>query len=140
MPTFIQRAPPQRRGDQRDPPQEKREDEGQPPKPPFKQRVKEFVRSHPTGILVGAIALVALLIGGFFLMSYLNSYESTDDAQVDGHLDPIGARIAGNVTSVRVDDNQFVSAGELLVVLDAHDYQNAQAQANAAYAQARRAA
>ena len=53
------------------------------------------------------------------------NYESTDDAQVDGHLDVISTRISGTVTYVnpRVENNQFVTAGTLLLELDPRDYQ-----------------
>ena len=48
------------------------------------------------------IVIVAVLaVGGFFLWRYLNTYESTDDAQVDGHIDAISARISGHVMDVR---------------------------------------
>jgi membrane fusion protein (multidrug efflux system) len=110
-------------------------EESEKPKPPLRQRVSRFRRSHPTGIIIGALALIAILIAGFFLLRYWNSYESTDDAQVDGHLDPISARIAGTVTGVYIEDNQFVAAGQLLVELDPHDYRNAEDQAKAAYMQ-----
>ena len=67
-----------------------------------------FIRSHPVGIVLGLLILAGLAIGGYFLLQYLNSYESTDDAQVDGHLNMIGTRIAGTVTAVRVQENQQV--------------------------------
>jgi membrane fusion protein (multidrug efflux system) len=52
-------------------------------------------------------------------------YESTDDAQIDGHLDSISPRISGTVTYIdpRVENNQFVKAGTLLLELDPRDYQ-----------------
>jgi multidrug resistance efflux pump len=50
-------------------------------------------------------ALVALLcVGGFKLWKYFQSYENTDDAQVDGYLDPIGSRINRTVSAVYVDN------------------------------------
>ena len=48
-------------------------------------------------------------------------FEDTDDAQVDGHISGIAARIAGNVAAVYVEENQFVKAGEVLVDLDPRD-------------------
>ena len=57
-------------------------------------------------ILILAVVLVIVLVGGFFLWRYLSSYESTDDAQVDVHLYPVSARISGYVVKVNVDDNQ----------------------------------
>jgi membrane fusion protein (multidrug efflux system) len=52
-------------------------------------------------------------------------YESTDDAQVEGHLDAISSRITGTVTFInpKVENNQFVEAGSLLLELDPRDYQ-----------------
>ena len=78
---------------------------------------------------------------GVFAWRYFSSYESTDDAQVDGHLMPLSARISGYVTKVNVDDNQYVQAGTVLVEIDPSDYQVAldQAQANLADAEAQRA-
>jgi membrane fusion protein (multidrug efflux system) len=62
--------------------------------------------------------------------------ESTDDAQIDGHVVPISARINGTILEVLVNDNQFVKAGDPLVRLDPADYQVAQAQAEAQLANA----
>lgn len=88
-------------------------------------------------ILIVAIVLAAA-IGGFFLWRYLGTYESTDDAQVDAHLYPVSARIAGYVVKVNVEDNQFVEKGTVLVEIDPKDYQLAvqEAQANLASAEA----
>jgi membrane fusion protein (multidrug efflux system) len=57
--------------------------------------------------------------------------ESTDDAQVDGHVVPISPRISGTILEVLVDDNQEVTAGSPLVKLDPADYQVQLAQAQA---------
>jgi membrane fusion protein, multidrug efflux system len=58
---------------------------------------------------------------------WMNSqrYESTDDAQVEGHLDSVSSRISGTVTFInpKVENNQFVEAGTLLLELDPRDYQ-----------------
>jgi membrane fusion protein (multidrug efflux system) len=62
---------------------------------------------------------------------YLSSYESTDDAQVDAHLDPVSARIRGHVIRVNVGDNQYVDKGAVLVEIDPTDYQVSVAQAEA---------
>ena len=68
--------------------------------------------------------------------NYLQSYEDTDDAQVDGYLDPISSRISGTVIAVYVNNNQRVQAGQLLIQLDPRDYQVAIEQAQAQLAQA----
>ena len=81
---------------------------------------------------------VVLIVGGLLLWRYLNTYESTDDAQVDVHLYPVSARVSGYVVKVNVDDNQWVQQGTVLVEIDPKDYEVAvaQAQANLANAEA----
>ena len=88
--------------------------------------------------LIILIAAVVVVVGGLFLWRYLNSYESTDDAQADVHLYPVSARISGYVISVNVNDNQWVNKGDVLVEIDPTDYQVAltQARANLANAEA----
>lgn len=117
------------------PPPEKH-DPKPPPKPGVRQRARNFVARHPFATVLGAIALVLLGIGAFFLLRYFNSYESTDDAEVEGHLDPIGSRISGLVTGVYVEKDDPVKAGEVLVDLDPSGYRVAVDQARGAYAQA----
>ncbi len=107
-----------------------------PPKPPLPRRLGGYVRTHPIKSMAGLVLLVALVIGGFLYWRYRESYESTDDAQIDAHLNPITPRIAGTVTRVYVDDNQFVRAGDPLVDLDLRDYETALAQAEGAYRRA----
>jgi membrane fusion protein (multidrug efflux system) len=79
-----------------------------------------------------------LVIAGVFLWKYLQSYESTDDAEVDGHIDQIGSRIPGTVVGVYVENSQFVKKGEVLVDLDPRDYKVSleQSKANLLQAQA----
>ncbi len=88
--------------------------------------------------LVIMVTAVVVVIAGLLLWRYLSSYESTDDAQADVHLYPVSARISGYVTSVNVNDNQWVNKGDVLVEIDPTDYQVAlaQAQANLANAEA----
>ena len=77
--------------------------------------------------VLGAVIVIAAV--GFWL--YSNTYETTDDAQVDGHLNGITSRIDGEVKAVYVEENQSVQAGQLLVELDPRDFQVALAQAQA---------
>jgi membrane fusion protein (multidrug efflux system) len=81
-------------------------------------------------ILGGAVLLVALL--GLYL--YFHNRESTDDAQVDGHITPIASKVYGRVGKVLVNDNQQVKAGETIVQLDPRDYQAALDEAKGALA------
>jgi membrane fusion protein (multidrug efflux system) len=67
--------------------------------------------------------------------NYAQTYESTDDAQVDAHVNSISARIAGTVTAIHAEENQLVQAGQLLAELDAGDYSVELEQARAEMAQ-----
>jgi membrane fusion protein (multidrug efflux system) len=99
-------------------------------------RAKNVLRSHTGKILAGLVVLmIALAVGGKFLLSaYL--HESTDDAQIDGHIMPLSSRINGQVMDVRVQQGQFVHAGDILAVIDPADYNIAVAQAQAKLADA----
>jgi membrane fusion protein (multidrug efflux system) len=98
-------------------------------------------RTATPGFRIGvAIAVIVLLVVGFFLYRYVTSYESTDDAQVDGHVNSISARVAGNVVKLNVLDNQYVQAGTVLVEIDPADYQVAVDTAKADYLDAQASA
>jgi membrane fusion protein (multidrug efflux system) len=73
------------------------------------------------------VLLLVLLVAGAgafapFVWNYVHSYESTDDAQIDGHIDPISSRIDGTVIRVHVEDDDRVRKGDLLVEIDPRDY------------------
>jgi len=85
-------------------------------------------------VLFSAIAV--LLIIGVLLWRYFSSYESTDDAQIDGHVNSVSARVSGHVIKLNVEDNQYVQQGTVLVEIDPTDYQVAVARARADYADA----
>ncbi len=86
----------------------------------------------PIGWIVLLIVLAGAAIGGSMLLRYLESYEDTDDAQIDGDIYAITSRITGTVRAVYVQDNQQVKAGQLLVELDPRDYDVSVEQAKAA--------
>ena len=94
---------------------------------------KQFRERNPRFRMFLIIGIVVLLVAGFFLWRYFNSYESTDDAQVDGHLNPVSARVGGHVEKLLVTDNQYVQAGQALVQIDPRDYQVLVARAKADY-------
>jgi len=83
------------------------------------------------------IAVIVLLVVGLFIYRYVTSYESTDDAQVDGHVNSISARISGHVVKLNVQDNQFVQGGTVLVEIDPTDYRVALERAKADFEDAR---
>jgi membrane fusion protein (multidrug efflux system) len=96
--------------------------------------------SSPGFRIAVIIAAVVLLVVGFFVYRYVTSYETTDDAQVDGHVNSVSTRIAGNVIKLDVLDNQSVPAGTVLVEIDPADYQVAYERAKADFESAQAAA
>jgi membrane fusion protein (multidrug efflux system) len=88
-------------------------------------------------LVVLALALVAISIP---LYRHYIAWESTDDAQIDGYIYPVSARVSGYVTRVTVDDNQYVQAGTVLVQLDPKDYEVAAVNAKATLANDRASA
>jgi len=79
-------------------------------------------------LFAGGLVVLAVIVGLFL---YYRDRESTDDAQVDGHITQISSKVYGRVADVLVDDNQQVKAGQILVKLDPRDYQAALNQAKA---------
>lgn len=96
--------------------------------------------STPAFRIALIIAAVVLIVAGFFVYRYLSSYEDTDDAQVDGHINSVSARITGHVIKLNIRDNQYVQAGTVLVEIDPHDYQVAYERAKADFESAQAAA
>src|SRR5256714_14150634 len=85
--------------------------QGRPPLSDRDMKWREFRSRNPRFRMFLIIGIVVLLVAGFFLWRYFGSYESTDDAQIDGHLNPVSARISGHVEKLLVSDNQYVEAG-----------------------------
>jgi membrane fusion protein (multidrug efflux system) len=87
------------------------------------------------GILL-TVLLVAVVVGCALWWLHARTYESTDDAQVDGNLNPIAARVEGTIKAVYVADNQTVRAGQPILDLDTRDAQVSLDQAQADFDQA----
>jgi membrane fusion protein (multidrug efflux system) len=96
-------------------------------------RVRGLLQEHPWKILA---ILLAVLLGAGYVIRSAFLYEDTDDAQVDGHIMPMSARINGYVLEVPVIQGQLVHAGDLLARIDPKDYKIAVDQAEAALADA----
>src|SRR5881275_2288575 len=90
---------------------------------------KGFGNPKTKRMLFGAGAVLLAAAVGLFL--YYHNRESTDDAQVDGHITPMASKVYGRVAEVLVDDNQHVKAGQVLVKIDPRDYQTAADEAKA---------
>src|SRR5262252_9481495 len=92
-----------------------------------------FFQKHPAAKpVLFRVALVAVVLVAWFWWESRH-WESTDDAQIDGHIYPISARVAGHVIKVNVDDGQIVHRGDVLVVIDPTDYEVALERARADY-------
>ncbi len=64
-----------------------------------------------------ALIALACLVGGIgWLLG--RGHETTEDAQVEGRVVNVSARVGGVVARLLVEDNQLVEAGDLLVELD----------------------
>src|SRR5579862_2936187 len=87
-------------------------------------------------IILGLVLVGALI---FTLKEYLyyQNHETTDDAQIDADISPVVARVSGYVKEIRFQDNQYVKAGDTLVVLDDRDYKIKVQQAEAALVSAK---
>jgi membrane fusion protein, multidrug efflux system len=102
-----------------------RADEPKEPAPP---------RSSGKLMKFGVPVLLVLIAVGVYFWLHSRNRESTDDAQVDGHIAPISAKISGAVIDVPVKIQQHVDKGQVLVRLDPRDYQARVDQAKAALA------
>ncbi len=87
---------------------------------------------RPAVLAVAAIVLLAGVSIGVHYWLYSRSHASTDDAFIDGHIIQISPKVSGYVAKVYVTDNQQVKAGDLIVELDARDYEARLQQAKAA--------
>jgi membrane fusion protein (multidrug efflux system) len=84
--------------------------------------------------VIAVVIVLALAAAGFWWYSTYS--ENTDDAQIEGHLIQVSARIGGQVLKVDVEENQVVKAGDVIAELDPGDYQVAVEKAEAALASA----
>lgn len=98
---------------------------------PDKATAKRTPRTKILAIGAAVVVLAAAAVAGYYFFA---GWESTDDAQIDGYVNPISSRISGYITKVYVDDNQYVKAGTLLAQIDPTDYEVAMGSAQATLA------
>ncbi|BAH37572.1 MAG TPA: HlyD family secretion protein [Gemmatimonas aurantiaca] len=91
-------------------------------------------------LLIPIAALVAVGIWGYQRWSFGRSHESTDNAQIDGHIVPVVAKVGGYVTAINAIDNGHVDGKHVLVKLDTRELEVKLAQAEAELAAARASA
>jgi len=91
---------------------------------------------RPKAWLIFALFVLLLGVGAAAYLHFTAGRETTDDAQIDGHIHPVSPRVTGTVVKLLVRDNQRVKAGEVLLVIDPRPYQMAVDRANADVAEA----
>lgn len=105
------------------PEQQNRPGGGQPAGPQEEQPENLQPEKKKKRRLILIVAIVVAVIGAGLWWWHSTYYEDTDDAQVNGNLIQISARINGHVIAVNVEQNEFVKAGQVLVKLDLSDYE-----------------
>jgi len=100
------------------------------PEPTASEDRHKASMARRTKLLISIGIVIVAIVGGYFIHNAF-LYEDTDDAQVDGHVMPLSARINGQVLEVHVIEGQLVHAGDVLVVIDPKDYKIAVEQAKA---------
>jgi membrane fusion protein (multidrug efflux system) len=99
-------------------------------------RGRRVLQDHALKVLAGLIVVLAIVLFGSYFVRNAFLFEGTDDAQVDGHIMPLSARINGYVLEVPVIEGQLVHAGDVLVSIDPQDFEIAMRQAQATLADA----
>ncbi len=89
-----------------------------------------FVRKHPLGTGLAALALLAAIVGGVLWYLSARHFETTDDAFIDARVFSVSPKVSGYLVDVPVTDNQHVEAGALIARIDTRDYDVALEQAN----------
>lgn len=82
-------------------------------------------------IILGLVILIGIIFG-IREYIYYSKHEDTDDAQIDGDISPVVARVGGYVDSIAFEENTHVNQGQMLVKLDDRDYKLRVEQALAA--------
>jgi membrane fusion protein (multidrug efflux system) len=95
------------------------EGEDQDAKPQPKAPAPPAKRSRAKVVFAALAGVAAMGAGAAFWLG--RGAETTDDAQVEGHVATVAARVPGQVQRVLVRDNQEVKAGDVLVELDNRD-------------------
>jgi membrane fusion protein (multidrug efflux system) len=97
-------------------------------------------RRRPFTLVVVAVLLVAGSAWGIHRWRFSLGHVSTDNAQVDGHIVPVLAKVGGYLKQVAVEENQRVRRGELIAEVDPAELQVRLAEAEADVAAARASA
>jgi membrane fusion protein (multidrug efflux system) len=91
------------------------------------------------GPLFRLAVILVVIAGVLWAANFIHRmlvFEETEDAYIDGHIHQVSPRVAGSITSVLVDENQSVKAGQVLARIDPLEFNIAVQEARAALAQA----
>jgi len=89
-----------------------------------KRRIRKLKKYAKKRILVPFCIVILFVIMGLYSFIISLSYQSTDDAFVEGRFVQISPKVSGQVVSLYVNDNDYVKKGELLLEIDSRDFQN----------------
>lgn len=92
-----------------------------------RKKTKKIIKKR--FLIPSIIAIVVCLLGWL----YFSSFETTDDAFVEGHIIRVSPKVTGIIEKLYVDDNDHVKKGKLLLTIDDRDYKVRYEQAKAAY-------
>ena len=96
-------------------------------KPARKRKHKKVVKKR---FLIPSLVILALVLIGWL---YFSTFETTDDAFVEGHIIRVSPKVTGIIEKLYIDDNEHVKKGQLLLTIDDRDYKVKYEQAKAAY-------
>lgn len=102
-----------------------------------KDEDKPSLFKRPLFLIILAVVVIGLAVGGTLYYLHARQFESTDDAFVDAHIVRIAAQEAGQLVQVANIDNRHVEAGQLLAVVQPNGAQATRAEAIANVEQAR---
>ncbi|HLO87846.1 MAG TPA: HlyD family secretion protein [Nostocaceae cyanobacterium] len=102
------------------------------------KRKTKFLQPKVFLLLGGVIVLSLGTNWGWQWWQFQSHHLSTDNAQIEGHLSPVSAKIPGTVQQILVKEGDYVEAGKTLIILENQDLnlQEQQAEANLANVQA----
>jgi membrane fusion protein, multidrug efflux system len=100
------------------------------------KKKKKGLLQRPLLLIGGGVVLLAIIIGALIWWLHARHFETTDDAYVDTHIVRLAPQIPGQIVRVLAVDNERVSAGDLLVLIDSAYTKTQVAQAEAQKAQA----
>ncbi|MBO9676538.1 MAG: HlyD family secretion protein [Sphingobacteriaceae bacterium] len=72
-------------------------------------------------IILGVLLVIGIIFG-ITEWNYYSKHVDTDDAQIDGDISPVVARVGGYVKDINFEENTHVTEGQVLVKLDDNDY------------------